>query len=666
MAIGVVTTIGEKCRKCYTCIRNCPAKAIKVIEGQAKVIEERCIACGNCIKVCSQGAKQVQSAAEHVNKLLKTNKEVIAILAPSFPAAFPEAKPLQVVGATKKMGFSRVMEVAFGAEILGKEYYNLVKNNSTDMIITTPCPALVLYIEKYIPELIPRLAPIVSPMIAMGRVIKAVYNSGAKIVFVGPCLAKKVEVEDENVSGIIDAALTYRGFKKMLEEQNISIADSEEIPFDGPSPLIARIFPVSGGLLRTAALKADITENDILVVEGKDRVMHVLNELAENRIRAKFVDILFCEGCVNGPMMENELSFFSRKEIVADFVRNYHNDKKTEESIKLIDDYNIDLRRKFSDKSLKLITPSEEEVLNIFRKINKFSKEDELNCGACGYSTCREKAIAVYNGLAEVEMCLPYMIEHLEKTLKKLEISYKELTDAQEQLVISEKLASIGQLAAGVAHQLNNPLGGVLLYAHLLMEELKAEDPMAEKVSVITKEADRCREIVRGLLDFARQNKPRDILSDINKIIDDVLEYIEKEQKFHKIKVIKELQSDIPLIRIDPTQIMQVFENIVNNAVEAMSGKGRLTITSRITPDGKNVEVSFADTGCGIPPENMSKLFSPFFTTKELGKGTGLGLAVAYGIVKTHRGSIDVKSNVGEGTTLFIKLPLNSSPMGEI
>jgi len=660
--MAVVSTIGAKCRRCYTCVRNCPAKAIKVVEGQATVIEERCIACGSCVRVCSQNAKQVESSLEKVEELLAGGPPVIACLAPSFPAAFYQVKPLQIVTAVRKVGFFQVMEVAFGAELISQEYSKIFQNKEMATFITTPCPALVSYVERYLPQLIPYLAPVVSPMIALGRAIKHQYRPDARVVFIGPCIAKKVEINELEVAGVVDAALTFRGLKELLDARGICIEDQEEGCFDGPKPGVGRIFPVSGGLLKTAALQADVTENDILVVEGKDRVLEVLHELAEGRLRARFIDILFCEGCVNGPRMENDLSFFARKEKVANYVQQACACQAEDERWKEIRRFShINVRRSFSDKSMHLPLPTEEEIQSIFRQINKFSKQDELNCGACGYGSCREKAVAVFQGLAEAEMCLPYLIDQLQQTYERLAKSYQELEKSQEQLVQSERLASIGQLAAGVAHQVNNPLGGILLHAHLLLEDLKRDDPQLSRVETIVNEADRCKEIVGGLLNFARQSRPNYVDYPINKIIADVLEYAAKEGKLSGIEVKAELDPSLPLAYVDPHQLMQAFENIVNNAIEAMPQGGELNLKTRNVPEEGMVEVSIADTGCGIPEGNLSKLFTPFFTTKEMGKGTGLGLAIAYGIIKTHRGSIEVKSEVGKGTVFSLKIPLGNS-----
>jgi len=238
----------------------------------------------------------------------------------------------------------------------------------------------------------------------------------------------------------------------------------------------------------------------------------------------------------------------------------------------------------------------------------------------------------------------------------ELEKAYRELQQLQDQLIQAEKMASLGKLAAGVAHEINNPLTGILTFAHLLLKKTPEDDPQREDLEVIVTEATRCKRIVQGLLDFARQRDPEKSLADINKIIEDSLSLVENQASFQNIEIIKELDSDLPKIMVDVNQIQQVFMNIILNAAEAMPDGGYLTISTQVVD--RSIEIKFIDTGCGIPQENIGRLFDPFFTTKEPGKGTGLGLAVSHGIVTRHQGRIEVESQVGKGTTFTVKLPI--------
>ncbi len=662
----IVTTIEHRCKRCYLCVRRCPAKAIRVENGQAKVMAERCVACGYCVRVCPQGAKQIRDGIRHSKTLLRGQSRKVAILAPSFPAAFGAVKPLQLVTGLRRLGFDAVYEVALGADLVGAEYARLLQKNIMPIIITSPCPAIVNYIEKYVPELLLVLAPIVSPMIALGRLLREQWEPEAHIIFIGPCIAKKHEADDPKTGDLIDEVLTFEELSRYFLEQDIQIETLPETPFDGPEAGVGRAFAISGGLLDTAKIPGGTLQNHVIVTEGRDRVLEALQKASEGKIEAQFLDLLFCEGCINGPQMAQDLSVFVRKDRVVHFLRHSETGVSLQERSDWMREIKpINLMREYTREDLSLPMPDEEQLKAILAITGKISLEDELNCGACGYPTCREKAVAVFQGIAEAEMCLPYLIDRLQLIRQELTVSNDELRRSldtlqrtQQQLVQSEKMASVGQLAAGVAHELNNPLGGILIYASLLLEKSEKQSRQAEDLSRIMAETDRCRKIVRGLLDFSRQTRIEAAIVDLNKIIASTLSLVTQQALFHNIKVVQKLSPGLPQVFVDVGQIQQVLLNIILNAVEAMSGKGDLTISTAMESDGQYISLSIADNGSGMPPEVMDKIFEPFFTTKPRGKGTGLGLAIAYGIIQKHKGEILVKSEEGEGSDFIIRLPV--------
>ncbi len=658
--MAIVSTIPEKCRRCYTCVRECPAKAIKVEGGQATVVEERCIACGNCVKVCAQQAKHIQDGIATVRAMLRGPVPVVACLGPSFPAAFDRITPGSLISATRALGFSEVWEVAFGAEMVSREYARRFETARLrgETIIATPCPAIVAYIEKYLPALQEALAPIVSPMIAVGRAIRKEKGENVRVVFIGPCIAKKNELRDTAVAGAVDAALTFRELEGMIEEAGLNPAEMPESECDGPRSAIAGSFAIPGGLLKTSGLSTDILENDIVVTEGKDRVLDVLREAAEGRSQARFFDLLFCEGCISGPRMLNELSTVARKEILARYVREQASRvSPAQVAASLARFRDVDLSRGFTPQNLRLPTPPEEDILRTLRSLRKFAPEDQLNCGACGYPTCREKAIAVCQGLAEPEMCLPYLVEELEDTCSRLEKSHVELASAQQRLVQTERLASMGQLSAGVAHEINNPLGTILLYSHMLLKQFASEDARRADLEMIASEANRCKGIVRGLLDFARQSRVSREPVGLEPLMREVQTIVSARAAQARVRVEVEADRALPMLMLDRAQIKQMLVNLVENGIDATPSGGRVRIEARPARSGEAAEICVRDTGCGIPPEHLPKLFTPFFTTKEMGKGTGLGLAIVYGIVKMHSGDVAVDSKVGKGTTFRVTLP---------
>jgi len=642
--MSIVYTDREKCKGCYACIRACPCKAIKVEEGLAQVIKERCIACGTCIQVCVPKAKQVESDIGIVWQLLTQYPNVIAVLSPSFPAALLKCKAEQLVAALKKLGFSEVMEDSFGAELVGREYARLISNNKGKPLLSSNCPAVVTYIEKYYPQLVGRLAPIASPMIAMGRVIKEQYNPPAKVVFIGPCVAKKVESRDEIVAGVIDGVLTFAELKEMFAAKGITPETEGEEPFSGPKPDLGRLFPLSKGLFMIAGLPDDIVKNDTINAHGHDYVTKILREFAEGEITARFINLHFCHGCIDGPVIDNELSGFRRKELVASYAASHADPAQTEKDIKKYS--GIDLSRKFTAQGVGLATPSEEEIQGVLKQIGKAELMDQMNCGGCGYTTCRELATSVCQGIAEVEMCWPYLLHTLRST--------------QEGLIQAEKLTSLGQLAAAVAHEINNPLAGVLVYTQLLAKKINSDkltkESATEYLSKMESELTRSSRLIRNLLDFARQSPPRFWDVDINEVINRSFELAAHSAELQHVEVLKELDPALPRISADFDQLQQVCTNLIMNAIQAMPNGGTLAI--RTSADKTQVKIGVQDTGVGISPENMRKLFTPFFTTRREVKGVGLGLAVSYGIIQRHHGKIEVQSKEGEGTTFTIYLPL--------
>jgi len=246
--------------------------------------------------------------------------------------------------------------------------------------------------------------------------------------------------------------------------------------------------------------------------------------------------------------------------------------------------------------------------------------------------------------------------------LKERDKQLKEFT--QSKIMESERLALIGQIAANVAHELNNPLQGIVTYSHLLLEKMPSENSATESLNKIVIQANRCRDIIRGLLDFSRQRKPDKTICDINSVLEECVALIENQALFHNIEITKQFEEELPKVVVDPSQMQQVFMNMIINAAEAMEDSGRLDLATRFDPAEELFEIEFKDTGQGIPEENMEKLFDPFFTTKEVGHGTGLGLAISYGIIKEHKGTISVKTEVGQGTTFLIRLPMKAVEEG--
>lgn len=660
----LVRTIKERCKACYTCVRGCPAKAIRISGGQAEVIKERCIGCANCVLMCSRGAKETRQSLEAVKALLKSGAPVAAAVAPSFPVEFGGMDPMRFAGVLKDMGFRYVCEVAFGADMVSLQYRKLLNENPGKKFISTACPAVVSFVEKYHPALVPSLAPIVSPMVAEARIIKAMYGDEVKVVFIGPCVAKKGEA---GRGADIEESMTFAELRELRKDLGLDIGAVLDAPFDPPHPAKGVLYPMGGGLLNSAELQDDLMSGRFLSAEGLESFPEVLKNLEHGDIDADFLDLLCCDGCIMGPGISAKTSKHAREAALRRYARkSYFTVRITdwEESVRRF--RGLDYSTSFEPEDRRMKLPTSEELREVLARVGKTRPEDELNCGACGYHTCAEHAVAIIRGIAESEMCLPYTIDRLKATADELTVSYNQLGQTRQALMQSEKLASMGQLAAGVAHELNNPLGVVLLYAHLLAEQCEKGSRTYADARMITEQADRCKKIVGGLLNFARKNKPFFRQTGLAKLVEN---YFRSAQLPPGVKLELSAAPEELQAEMDPDQIVQVLTNLVTNALEAMAGSGTLKV--RIFREGPEVCFSVADTGCGIKPENFKKVFEPFFTTKQIGKGTGLGLAVSYGIIKVHRGNISVESNSDPakgptGTVFKVKLPTVAREAGAV
>ena len=317
----LVSTIGERCRVCYQCVRECPAKAIRIADRKAQVLPERCIGCGVCFKVCTQDAKRILSAVEAVETLLAGPAPVAAIVAPSFPAEFIRYDYTQVVGALRAMGFASVHEVAFGAELVANQYKRLVAEDTDKLWIATTCPAVVGYVRRYHPDLTGSLAPVVSPMIAMARLLRAVHGDAIRVVFVGPCIAKKREAISPDLDGEVDEALTFTELRQMLASRGIDLDAVPPGDFDAPHARGGGLFPISGGMLQVAGIQEDLVTGHVMVGEGPAEFAQAIKEAETGIMETRLLELLFCNGCTMGPGMSSDLPHFGRRARVSQFVR---------------------------------------------------------------------------------------------------------------------------------------------------------------------------------------------------------------------------------------------------------------------------------------------------------------------------------------------------------
>ena len=390
----------SNCKNCYKCIRNCPVKAIRFSGNQAHIIGNECILCGQCFVVCPQDAKQIVDETEKVKVLLQSGDPVIVSLAPSFIANYQGVGINGMRKALKALGFFDVEETAIGATIVKTEYERMLKEEERDVIISSCCHSINLLIQKHFPQALEYLADVVSPMQAHCKDIKNRYP-GAKTVFIGPCVAKKDEAE--YYEGIVDAVLTFEELTEWLNAEKIELI--QDVDKDIHSR--ARFFPTTGGVLKTMA--QDASGYTYLALDGVENCIDALKDIINGNVHKCFIEMSACVGsCMGGPVMEK----YHHTETVKDYITiaSYAGEKDFEVSQPKA----IDLKKSFSYIEQRLQMPTETEIQNILRQMGKFKPTQELNCGSCGYNTCREKAIAIIQGKAEISMCLPFLKDKAE------------------------------------------------------------------------------------------------------------------------------------------------------------------------------------------------------------------------------------------------------------
>ena len=389
----------SNCKNCYKCIRHCPVKAIRFSGNQAHIIGNECILCGHCFVVCPQNAKEIVDETEKVRVFLQSGDPVIVSLAPSFIANYDGIGIDSMRAALKKLGFYDVEETAIGATIVKNEYERMLREEARDIIITSCCHSVNLLIQKYFPAELEYLADVVSPMQAhCADIKKRVPN--AKTVFIGPCVAKKDEAE--YYSGIVDAVLTFEELTKWLGNEHIEL----EPQIEAEDQSRARFFPTTGGVLKTMA--QDVSGYTYMALDGVENCISALKDIESGKIHKCFIEMSACAGsCIGGPVMEK----YHRSPVkdymaVANFAGTRDFDVAQPKA--------IELKKHFTYIEHKLAQPSETEIANVLRQMGKFKPADELNCGSCGYNSCREKAIAIWQGKAESSMCLPFLKDKAE------------------------------------------------------------------------------------------------------------------------------------------------------------------------------------------------------------------------------------------------------------
>lgn len=387
----------SNCKNCYKCIRNCPVKSIKFADGQANIIPDECILCGRCFVNCPQDAKQIRDDVPRVKEMIASGKKVIASVAPSFIAEFPLMDFAAMKSALLKLGFADAQETAIGATIVKTEYEKMIASGKHDVIISSCCHSVNALIQKYYPSVLPYLADVLSPMLAHCRVIKE-ENPGACAVFIGPCISKKEEAE---LYGEYDVALTYEELEAWMNEAGVVPAGDSTEPDEGKR---GRFFPIKGGIIKS--MHTENTGFTYLAVDGVQNCIAAIKEIESGALKNCFIEMNACEGaCINGPAISHHHKPLLSGEVK---VVAFAGDDEFRVAMP------IDTFKNIPYIGTHEKIPGEAAIKEILAKMGKTSPEQELNCGSCGYPTCREKAIAVYQGKADLSMCLPFLKEKAE------------------------------------------------------------------------------------------------------------------------------------------------------------------------------------------------------------------------------------------------------------
>ncbi|MDF2531437.1 MAG: 4Fe-4S dicluster protein [Clostridia bacterium] len=392
------------CKNCYKCLRTCQVKAVKIKNDQAGIVEERCIGCGQCLVVCPQDARNIKSDLADVKAAIQQNKRVIASIAPSFVGAFHMQSPGSFAAALKSLGFSLVEETAAGAEIVAQLYDKAIHSNKHENLITTCCPSANYLVDTYYPSLTDSLIPVVSPMLAHGKLLKQTYGYESYVVFIGPCTAKKIEALSFQHKGTIDAVLTFEELSKWMEEESVDIDSISPIELEAAACFKGQAFPLLGGVLDSFG---DNRKYEKLRIDGIAECMEVLQSIEDGNIKGVCLELNICKGgCINGPgMPKHEKDYYKRQKRVKEYINKRSNSLLELRPVPT----ELDFSKIFIARPIKKNPASDSTLKGILEGMGKYEPSDELNCGGCGYNTCREKAQAVFEGMAEMNMCLPYM-----------------------------------------------------------------------------------------------------------------------------------------------------------------------------------------------------------------------------------------------------------------
>ncbi len=496
----------DKCKVCYACVRVCPVKAIELNpSGDFPYIQpDKCIGCGSCLLVCHPGAIKYYNSKPAVNELIKSESKVVALVDPSISAEFDDITDYRkFVTMLLEMGFDYVHDVSFGVDLVAKEYNELISNFLGKYYILANCPPIVSLVEKYYPHLLVNLAPIVNPMIAMAKVVREIYDKNIKVVFIGPCIGAKEEADRFGTDAKVDEVLTFAELREMFDELGIKESKIEFSEFNEPRGYKGSLFPISTGIVQASGLNMDLLSGTVVTSDGKDRIMAAISQFEEGiEYIKKHFSMFYCEGCMMGPGMKPGGKKYNRQTLTRVYTsKRLKNFNMAMWNIEMKRFQNLDLKRDFKANDQRLPDPPEEKVEEVLKIIGKSTEEENLGCTACGYTSCREFAIDVANGITRPDMCIMHSLKSKQDYIRTLKLTNDKLAKTQQELQNSEKRAlSEKQIAQDALETTQTMLHKLPTAVVIVDENMKIIGSNESFITILGEEAAEINEIIPGLL----------------------------------------------------------------------------------------------------------------------------------------------------------------------
>ncbi|MGQ1788023.1 MULTISPECIES: [Fe-Fe] hydrogenase large subunit C-terminal domain-containing protein [unclassified Saccharicrinis] len=493
----------EKCNLSFTCIRACPAKAIKIADNSANIIVNKCIGCGNCVTVCAQNAISFRNEIDKVNHLFNNGAKVAAICDPAISGEFNDISDYRkFVGMIRELGFQLVGEVAFGVDLVAQQYKKLLQDFHGKYYLTTHCPPVRSFVEKYRPNLVENLAPVVPPFIAMSKVMRKRYGHDIHVVYVTACVSAKDDAKAfAKTDGKLDAVITFQELRAMFKSSGISEASVEFSDFDPPVGRKGGLYPINHGLWQAVDMQQDLLNSSLISADGRNNFLQSLREFSEDNSLNQNLDLYYCEGCSMGPGMSPVGKKFMRQANIIGYVEKRLKVIDCDQWEKDIAEFkDVDLSRNFKVTDRRLPQPSENEIQRVLHDMGKSNIEEQLNCGACGYPSCKEFAVAYCQGLTNFEMCYSYSIKTLHTYINKVHAANENLKNTKEALKESEEKARKEEVAARqaadtITAMLNKIRAGIVM----VDTNLNIIEANSSFVNMMGEDARQLNEVIPGL-----------------------------------------------------------------------------------------------------------------------------------------------------------------------